>query len=146
MEGKCKIFVKRMPKVFSAIIIAAFLFFASSSGYAAVPHILSFQGRLTDGSNNLLGSGGTNYYFKFAIYDSSGGDTQLWSSGSSAITIKVTQGVFNTLLGDTTAGYNALDLDFDSSQNYYLQVQVSSDNNTFEILSPRQRIVSSGFA
>ena len=49
------------------------------------------------------------------------------------------------MLGDTSAGYEAIDLDFDSS-NYYLDVQVSDDNVDFETLSPRQRIVASGFA
>ncbi|MBX4189886.1 hypothetical protein KW791_01130, partial [Candidatus Parcubacteria bacterium] len=143
-EGKRTILIR---KFCSAIFIAAFLFLAiTQNAISAVPHILSFQGRLTDGSGNLLGNTGTNYYFKFAIYDSLSGINQLWSSGASAITLKVTQGVFNTLLGDTTAGFNALDLDFDSSTDYYLQVQVSSDNASFETLAPRQRIVSSGFA
>ncbi|MDO8496258.1 MAG: hypothetical protein Q7S43_03250, partial [bacterium] len=115
------------------------------SAQAAVPQILSFQGRLTDASGNLLGGSGTNHYFKFDIYTVSSGGSSAWSSGASVITIKVTQGVFNTLLGDTSAGYSALSLDFDS-RTYYLEVQVSDDNVDFETLTPRQRIVSSGFA
>ena len=130
------------------IIIALFLFFYFASySHAAVPQILSFQGRLTDASGNLLGGNGTNYYFKFDIYPSLTGGSSSWSSGSTAITIKVTQGVFNTLLGDTSAGYSALDLNFDSPA-YYLEVRVddNSDFSSPETLSPRQRIVTSGFA
>jgi fibronectin-binding autotransporter adhesin len=129
----------------SAIVVAAFVFFIVNFANASVPRILSFQGRLTNATGDLLGGSGTNYYFKFSIYNSSSSVSALWSSSASGISIKVTQGVFNTLLGDTTAGYNSLDLDFDSS-SYYLEVQVSSDNISFETLSPRQRIVSSGFA
>ncbi|MDP2728986.1 MAG: hypothetical protein Q8O55_00660, partial [Dehalococcoidales bacterium] len=48
-------------------------------------------------------------------------------------------------MGDTTAGFDPLDIDFDST-NYYLEVEVSSDSVNFQTLQPRQRIVSSGFA
>jgi fibronectin-binding autotransporter adhesin len=131
--------------ILNVVLIFSFLFFFTQT-IAATPHVLSFQGRLTNSSSDLLGGSGTNYYFKFSIFDAVSGGNQLWSSGVSGVSLKVTQGVFNTLLGDTTAGFNALNLDFDSTTNYYLQVQVSSDDLTFETLSPRQRIVSSGFA
>jgi hypothetical protein len=117
-----------------------------SSVYAGVPKLLSFQGRLTDASGNLIGGNGANRYFKFDIYPSLTGGSSSWSSGGTAITIKVTQGVFNTLLGDTSAGYSALDLNFDLPA-YYLEIQVSDTiSSGFETLSPRQRIVASGFA
>jgi len=141
----------RITKRFSvAILIVGIILLSegliSRNAYAAVPKVLSFQGRLTDTSGNLRGGSGTNFYFKFKIHSTLTGDNQLWLSGATAITIKVTQGVFNTLLGDTSAGYSALDLDFDSSA-YYLEVQVSDTiDSGFETLSPRQRIVASGFA
>src|SRR3989344_3382948 len=136
----------------AVVLIAGFMFlfpqfYLNQNAYAAVPQLLSFQGRLTDASGNLIGGNGANRYFKFDIYPSLTGESSLWSSGSTAITIKVTQGVFNTLLGDTSTGYDALDLDFDSA-NYYLEVQVDDDSGfgSSETLSPRQRIVASGFA
>src|SRR3989338_11313643 len=143
--------MKKEGKIFKSlnaiIVIFAFFYFYyfASSLNAAVPQILSFQGRLTDASGNLIGGNGANRYFKFEIHSTATGDNELWNSGGTAITIKVTQGVFNTLLGDTTAGYTAIGLDFDS-RAYYLEIQVSDDNSTFETLSPRQRIVASGFA
>src|SRR3989344_997676 len=149
-EGKLK--KSNTLKFFAAIFIAIFVFsnfnFVNITN-AGVPKILSFQGRLTDSSGNLLGSSGTNFYFKFAIFDSLSGGTQLWPSdpiaSSATITSKVTQGVFNTLLGDTTAGFEAISLDFATS-NYFLEVRVSELGSTFDTLTPRQRIVSSGFA
>ena len=145
MKKGGKIF-KTLNAIVVLIAIFSFYYFTSYSN-AAVPQILSFQGRLTDASGNLLGSNGTNYYFKFDIYTVSSGGSSAWSSGGTAITIKVTQGVFNTLLGDTSAGYSVLDLDFDSP-NYYLEVRVDNDSDfsSPETLTPRQRIVASGFA
>jgi len=132
--------------VFSFVFAPIFGLIYSTPAYAGVPMLLSFQGRLTNASGSLLGSSGTNYYFKFDIYPSLTGGSSLWSSGATAITIKVTQGVFNTLLGDTSAGYDVLNLDFDSP-TYYLEVQVSSIiDSGFETLSPRQRIAAAGFA
>lgn len=137
---------------FTTILVAlglVFYFptFQIRDAYAGVPKILSFQGRLTDASGNLLGGTGTNFYFKFSIYDAQTGGTKLWpSSDPSSVTIKVTQGVFNVLIGDTSiSGFTALDLDFDGS-SYYLRIDVSSDDSTFETLSPRQRMVASAFA
>src|SRR3989344_6973692 len=147
-EGK--VYQKFLRQLMAILVVLSFVFYFSiflNDTNAAVPQILSFQGRLTDTSGNLLGGSGTNYYFKFDIYPASSGGSSSWSSGGTAITIKVTQGVFNTLLGDTSAGYSALNLDFDSP-NYYLEVRVddNSDFSSPETLSPRQRIVASGFA
>src|SRR3989344_247425 len=133
--------------VLGVILALIFSFFGYNVTEAATPRILSFQGRLTDASGNLIGGSGSNRYFKFEIHSTLTGDNELWSSGGTAITIKVTQGVFSTLLGDTSAGYSALNLDFDS-KNYYLEVQVDDDSGfaSPETLSPRQRIAASGFA
>ena len=109
--------------------------------------LLSFQGRLTDATGNLLGGSGTDYYFRFAIFDAPTGGSQLWPSAVPAtITLRATQGVFNTLLGDTGVGYETLGLPFDGTA-YYLQVQVASVfAGPFETMTPRQRIGQAGFA
>src|SRR3989344_2270876 len=112
-------FVFKFITVLTALVLF-FIYFFVSEAYADVPKILSFQGRLTDASGNLKGGSGTNFYFKFEIHSTATGDNELWNSGGTAITIKVTQGVFNTLLGDTTAGYTAIGLDFDT-RAYYLE-------------------------
>src|SRR3990167_1217938 len=130
------------------------LFFASlysySSAAGGIPRILSYQGRLTNARGNLLGDSGTTYYFKFSIWDNAtvGSGTKLWPSGTPATTTaNVKQGVFNVNIGDTASGYpDVLDYNFNSNSAIYLQVEVSSDNNSSQTLSPRQRIAASAFA
>jgi hypothetical protein len=130
---------------------ALFFFFAQVSSYAAgVPLIFSYQGRITNASGDLLGGSGTNYYFKFSIWDNSvvGSGSKVWPiANPSSFTISVRQGVFNANIGDTANGYpDVLDYNFSNNKNVYLQVEVSANNVTFETISPRQRISSAVFA
>lgn len=117
------------------------------------PKIISYQGRLTDSSGNLLGEAGTTYYFKFSIWDSPtiNYGIKLWpvSSLPGVATSTVANGVFNVNIGDTAHGYpDTLNYNFNDNNTVYLQVEVSADNNDshFEKLSPRQQITASGFA
>ncbi|TSC99997.1 MAG: cell wall surface anchor family protein [Parcubacteria group bacterium Greene1014_15] len=114
------------------------------------PSIISYQGRLADNNGDLLGGAGTTYYFKFSIWTTSATTTgtRLWpASAPSSASLTVRQGVFNVNIGDTTSGFpNALNYDFATNNEIYLQVEVSSDNSTFQTLSPRQRIGSSAFS
>lgn len=117
---------------------------------AEVPSIISYQGRLADSSGNLLGGSGTTYYFKFSIWNNAsvGLGSRLWPViAPSSYSTNVRQGVFTVNLGDTASGFpHALDYDFASAGDVYLQVEASSDNSTFQTLSPRQRISASPFA
>lgn len=135
--------------IFSTVILfsVTFLRVYATSG---VPTIVSYQGRLADSSGTVLGGAGTNYYFKFSIWDSPtvGSGAKLWPAGAPGTnTLSVASGVFNVNIGDTGAGYpDALTYDFQTNDTVYLQVEVSSDNSIFETLGPRQRITSSGSA
>ena len=130
-------------------IVSSTVPFRFAQAVTGVPEILSYQGRLTDDDGDLLGGSGTDYVFRFSIWDNStvGSGTRLWPSATPGnATTTVTEGVFNINIGDTTNGTDALTYNFEDNDTVYLQVEVSSNGTTFETLSPRQQITSSGFA
>ena len=138
-------------KIVAIVLIMIFVGAQPLSAIAASapPKIISYQGRLTDSGGSLLGGSGTTYYFKFSIWDSAtvGSGTKLWPATVTSTSANVRQGVFTVNVGDTANGYpTALDLDFSNNTNVYLQVEVSSDNGSFETLSPRQQITSIAYA
>src|SRR5258706_7067728 len=97
-----KIFEKMKTTGFFALAILllfSFLPFSYAIALSGTPTVISYQGRLTDSSGNLLGSaGGTIYYFKFSIWDNPtvGAGSRLWPIGTPATTTaSVRQGVFN---------------------------------------------------
>lgn len=124
--------------------------FSNSLAASGVPTVLSFQGRLSDASGNVLGGSGTTYYFRFSIWDNAtvSSGNRLWpASAPTAVSIAVRQGVFNVNIGDTAAGYpDSLNYNFNTNNAIYLQVEVSSDNSSFQTLSPRPRIAASAFS
>ncbi|OGI95066.1 hypothetical protein A2917_01655 [Candidatus Nomurabacteria bacterium RIFCSPLOWO2_01_FULL_42_17] len=148
---------KSITSVILVVFLFSFFFTNNVFAVAGVPLILHHQGRLLDASGNLLGgSSGTNYCFRFSIYDDSGvgaPDTKVWPSGTpSKMTVNVKNGVLNADIGDTSAGGDALDFDFNTNDEVYLNIEVAESASgscasitSFETLSPRQRVVSSGY-
>ena len=125
-----------------------------------MPKILNYQGRLLDVNENLLGGTGTDFCFKFSIYDDAvvgAPDNKLWPSATSSVmTINVSNGVFNTAIGDTGAGADALDFNFQDNDVAFLHIEVADKvgatcsagdgAEVFETLGPRQRVGASGYA
>lgn len=102
-----------------------------SLSYAAVPHLINYQGKLTDSSGTALNG---SYNITFRIYDAETAGNLLWQEQYTGVVIQ--KGIFGVLLGSITA----LDLAFD--KQYYLAIQVGSDPE----MSPRQRITSAAYA
>jgi len=98
--------------------------------YAAVPHLINYQGRLTDTSGVPLNG---SYSITFRIYDAETAGNLLWEEAQSGVVIQ--KGIFNVLLGSVIN----LSLAFDKP--YFLEIKVGS-----EVMSPRQRIASAGYA
>ena len=102
-----------------------------SLAFSDVPHLIGYQGRLTD-TAGIPREG--SYSITFRIYDAEAGGTLLWNETHSNVTI--TNGIFDILLGSVTP----LDLPFD--KQYYLAIQVASDPE----MTPRQQIASVGYS
>jgi len=122
-----------------------------TQGAAGVANVLSYEGRLTDASGNALGGAGTDYCFKFSIYDASTAGSKVWPSGSATgQSITVTDGVFDALIGTA----DTLDYNFFDNDTVYLNVDVATKvgasctngDETYESVTPRQRIAAVGYA
>lgn len=98
--------------------------------YAAIPHLINYQGRLTDSSGVPLNG---SYDLTFRIYDAETAGNLLWQETHSGALIQ--KGIFGLQLGSVTN----LDLPFDKP--YFLEIKVGN-----EVMSPRQRITSSAYA
>lgn len=133
---------------FLYLVIAGKIFAPEPTEAApGVPQLMSYQGRLTDSSGNPLGGAGTTYCFRYSIYDSISGGNKIWPSGAPTnSTTTVTDGIFNDKLGRA----DAINFDLFGTSTLYLNVDVNTVTSTcggsWESLSPRQQLTSSGFA
>src|SRR3989344_78870 len=119
-------------KSFFSLFFFIFLlsvFLPTNFAQAAVPLIINFQGRLYDDTETLLGGAGTDFCFKFGIWDVSTGGTadpnQIWPGSfadPSAMTLVVRNGVFDAYIG---SGVDTLDFNFQSDDEVYVDVQVA---------------------
>ena len=109
------------------IIILAF------SAAAEIPRVISYQGLITDNSGNPVADG--TYTMRFRLYDAEIGGNLLWDS--TGISVSLSSGIFNVLLGESPQPVNNLPFD----EDYWLSVTFSGTT-----MSPRQRLGSVGYA
>jgi hypothetical protein len=116
------------------VLVTTFLLIVSVGvALAQIPRTLSYQGVLTDSTNQPKPDG--SYSFTFRIYQTSSGGSALWSETKS---LQTKRGLFSTLLGDATVFPSSLSF----SQQYWLSVQVGTDPE----LSPRVPLSSVGYS
>ena len=95
-------------------LIAAILFVGFI--FADVPHLISYQGRLTDGTGTPL-TGSHN--IAFSLYTTASGGVAIWSETHGGVTLN-SEGLYNVMLGSVTSFPSSVDF----SQQYWLAVSV----------------------
>jgi len=101
---------------------------------AAVPQLISFQGKLTDPSGNSIADG--SHSLTFSIYSVSGGGSPLWSETQPSV--QVADGIFSVLLGSELSLHDTI---FAQSSRW-LGISVDGGSE----LAPRTQIVSVPFS
>jgi microcystin-dependent protein len=112
------------------VIMLLLLSVVCGLSYAEIPHLINYQGRLTDNQGQPI-TGTKSVTFR--IYDTESGGSPLWQETHTAT---FDRGIFNLFIG----GVTALNLPF--NKPYYLGIQVGDDPE----MTPRQRFASVGYA
>ncbi|MEK7212200.1 MAG: hypothetical protein AAB686_00805, partial [Patescibacteria group bacterium] len=142
--------LEHILSVFFVITLASQIIFPEQArAVVGVSKILSYQGRLTDTSGNPLGGAGTNYCFRFSIYDAESVGTKLWPAGTPVSqTINVANGIFSAGIG--AGGDDLATLNFYDNDTVYLNIEVNATPTTcsgsWEGMTPRQRMDATAYA
>lgn len=119
-------------KLFTIAILAAFLL--STTAFAGVPPMISYQGKLMQPGGAPVPDGTCS--IQFAIYDAATGGTPLWSETNNSVHVK--GGLFSVLLGSVVN----LPANIFDQPNRFFGVKVGSDPE----MTPRQQIASTAYA
>ena len=119
--------MKKLISISIFVILASFL---SAQAQAEVPHMINYQGKLTDLLGNLLPANDT-VSITFGIYETVEGGSPIWDTTFNVI---MKYGVFSVLLGPP-------DLVFNGAVRY-LGVKVETNPE----MTPRREIVSVAYA
>jgi hypothetical protein len=141
--------MKAISAILPCVLFAASMIVPAN---AQVPGILNYQGRVTVGGTNLTTNAAL---FKFALVNSNG-TAAFWKNDgalttnepATAVPVAVAQGLYATLLGDTTlTNMAAIPSGVFSNANVNLRVWFSAGGtNAYVRLAPDQRLAASGYA
>ena len=120
--------MKTLSKIIILLLAISFQLSAISC-FADIPHLINYQGKLTDKDNKPIEG---THAITFRIYDAETSGTLLWEETQS---VTIQKGIFSVMLG----GVTALNLAFDKP--YWLEIKVGT-----EAMSPRQQIASVPYA
>lgn len=115
------------------IFLMAALILVTVATAADVPHMINYQGCLTDTGGEALD---TTVTMAFTLYNAATLGTQLWTETQPACSVR--EGLFNVLLGSV----NAIPDSVFADTNVWLGITVGTDSE----MSPRKRVVSVAYA
>lgn len=133
------------------ILTAMVLALSAPLGFAQVPQIINYQGKINVGATPFTGSG----QFKFALVNGDG-STSFWSHDgtstagsepSSPVTLPVANGLYVVPLGDTAIpNMQSVPATVFTNSDVRLRVWFNDGTNGSQLLAPDQRITSVGYA
>jgi N-acetylneuraminic acid mutarotase len=150
------LFGNRIEKLLSfrnhmkSIVSLLVLWLAVSALPAQVPHLITYQGRVSSTGQPFSGTG----QFKFALVGNAGTPVFWRNDGGAgagepavAVNIPVTNGLFTIVLGDAgVPGMAALPPGLFNNSAVYVRIWFNDGVNGFAQLSPDQRITAVGYA
>ncbi|HEX7402017.1 MAG TPA: hypothetical protein VF369_07545, partial [candidate division Zixibacteria bacterium] len=113
-----------------AAVAVGMLVFWGSYASAAIPHLINYQGMLTDNSGTPLNG---TYSITFKIYNDPSAGTKKWEETQPSVS--VTNGLFNVILG------SVIPINLDFSEDYWLDITVGG-----ETMPTRLKFTSVGYA
>jgi len=116
------------------ILLMCIVVCLAATGFADVPHLVSYQGRLTeDGTGEPVPDG--TYNITFRLFNVASGGSAIWSENYPAV--DVSGGTYCVMLGSNTPFPTTVDF----ANPYWLEVQVGATT-----LSPRYQLGASPYA
>ena len=121
-----------MKKLLLLTVIGT-LMIAVSPGWGEIPHLINYQGMLTDDSGNPLNG---NYNLTFKIYSQSSGGAALWTETQNNVSVE--NGLLNVIMGSVSPVPSSVF----SDTLRFLGITVEPNSE----LTPRIRLTSVGYA
>lgn len=133
---------KPVKKIALIVVLALTLVLSMRQVHAAdtVPHLMNYQGRLTDNDGTAL-TGIKEITFK--VYSASAGGTLVWGPHTQALFLD-SNGYFNVVLGDDVADPVRNIVEAFGTEDAYLEITKGSKDDT--PISPRQQVLSAPYA
>lgn len=116
-----------------SIAVSAMILFAIPTD-AAINNQINFQGKITNPNGTNVTNG--SYAFVFSIYTVASGGSNVWTESKN---LTVTDGIFQTALGDTTSLPGSVDF---NSSSLYLGIRVGADAE----MTPRVRLTAAPYS
>lgn len=126
---------KRIALLLAMVVVLAVSTVSVVLAATGVNQQINFQGKVVNKTTGTNVTNGT-YTFIFRMYTVSSGGSAIWTESKS---LTVTNGIFQTNLGDTTALPGSVDFNTD---NIYLGIEYNSDGE----MSPRIRFTAVPYA
>ncbi|MCP4567483.1 MAG: hypothetical protein GY841_07885 [FCB group bacterium] len=120
------------------VLTVSIMIFTSTNASADIPRMINYQGVLTDASGDVISQ--ASITINFMIYDDSLAIPHVWTE---SILTSITDGQISHNLGSIAPLPDTL---FTRIDELFLEVQVIDTGGVTQILEPRTRLVSSGYA